>query len=251
MSVSRPYYDSPDPPDVLLDAVYDSVALMMGQSNELGHGLVKVAELVATSLQGADGAGMALMHDDKVLLRVASSKLVDDADAVQYGLGEGPCLSAVSERRSIRTESLREHEDRWPRFVPAVQELGIGSMLSLPLRVRTEVIGSINIYALRDDGFSELDATNSERFALPVAAAIRSAQASRNVDHLATQMHDTLQAKAAVAAAIALLGERHDVPPEVALQTLSQLAADREQSLVEAATDLVATPGTEAEAGSG
>ncbi|WP_375423673.1 GAF domain-containing protein [uncultured Friedmanniella sp.] len=242
MSASRPYYDGPEPPDPLLDAVYDSVAVMMAGSEDLTEGLVEVAELVTHSLPGADGAGVALMRGDEVVLRVGSSKLVDEADAIQYGLDEGPCLSAVAEARAIRTGSFREHEDRWPHFAPAVQQLGIGSMLSLPLRVRTEVIGSINIYALRGDGFLELDATNGERFALPVAAAIRSAQASRNLDHLATEMRETLEAKAAVSAAVTLLAERDGLPPRAALASLSDLAGQQQQSLVDAASTLLRPP---------
>lgn len=234
----------------MLDAVYDAVEAMMARPRELTEGLVEVVALIARSLTRADGAGVALMQGSEVLVRVASSTLVDKADAVQYGLGEGPCLSAVAEGRAIRTGSLTEHLTRWPRFATIVQRLGIGSMLSLPLLVQTEVIGSINIYAVRGDGFSQLDAESGERLALPVAAAIRSAQATRNVDHLEVQMHETLASKAAVTAAVAMLAERDQVARDAALQSLSRLAGERHESLLDTAAAVLrsspeATPSDE------
>lgn len=92
--------------------------------------------------------------------------------------------------------------------------MGIGSMLSLPLRVQTDVIGSVNIYALRGDGFSALDAENVERFALPVAAAIRSAQATHKVDRLGRpDARDAPDGGCGHRRRAALLGEREHLPP--------------------------------------
>ena len=239
MSASRPYYDTPDPPDPLLDVVYDSVATLLDRQPGFRRGLTDVAGLVSRSLAGADGAGVALSEGTGVTMRVGSSPLVESADDVQYGLGEGPCLTAVAERRPIRTGSLDEQTTRWPRFADGVRTLGVGSVLSLPLIVRADVIGSINVYGRRDDAFREVDATNGERFALPVAAAIRSAQVTRHLNELAAQMHETLEVQALVSAAVGFLRYREDITSEAAQQLLSALAAERHQSMAEAAAALL------------
>lgn len=240
MSASRPYYDSPEPPDPMLDVVYDSVLMMFERQAGFGRGLADVAGLVSRNLAGADGAGVALMDDGEVALRVASSKLVDAADAVQYGVAQGPCLSAVAERRIVRTGSFADQEEHWPRFAHGVRPLGIGSVMSLPLNVRGDIFGSINIYSLRTDAFSESDAASGERFARPVAAAIRSTQVSRHLDDLAGRMQETLQVQALVSAAVGFLSHRENVSTEAALELLSERAAEQRESLAEAASDVLA-----------
>ncbi|WP_375429840.1 GAF domain-containing protein [uncultured Friedmanniella sp.] len=239
MSASRPYYDSADPPDPMLDVVYDSVQAMLERDPSFSNGLAEVAGLVQRNIRGADAAGVALSNGGTVTFRVASSRLAEQADDVQYGLGEGPCLTAVAERRGLKSGSLREHETWWPRFAHDVRQLGIESVLSLPLMVRADVIGSINIYSRRADAFVDEDVTNGIRFAWPVAAAIRSAQVLRNLDELTDQMQDTLEVHALVSAAVGFLRHRESLSAEDARLRLSNLAAARHQTVAEAATQVL------------
>lgn len=225
----------------MLDVLYDATAAIMQQHLNFRRGLVDVASMISRNSAGADGAGVALMHDDQVLLRVASSVLVEKADDVQYGLGEGPCLTAVAEKRAIIIGSLRGREQRWPRFAREIRQLGIGSALSLPLVVRQAVIGSVNIYSLREDAFLEADVVSGERFARPVAAAIQSARITQHLDQLAAQLFETLEVQALISAAIGFLRHREDLPTDAAKQRLDELAARDHQSVTDAAASVLGT----------
>lgn len=225
----------------MLDVLYDATAAIMQQHLSFRRGLTDVASMVSRNTAGADGAGVALMHDDQVLQRVASSKLVETADDVQYGLGEGPCLTAVAEMRAVTSGSLQSREPRWPRFAHGVRHLGIGSALSLPLVVREEVIGSVNIYSRREDAFLEADVVSGARFARPVAAAIRGAQVTKHLHELTAQLFETLEVQAIISAAVGFLRHREDLTAEAAKLRLVELAARQDQSLTDAAASVLGT----------
>jgi hypothetical protein len=94
--------------------------------------LTKVATFAVRAIPGADGAGPTLLEDGRTDTIVATDPFVTEVDAIQYGLGEGPCISAAALRRTMRSGSWGS-EPRWPTFGPHVDKLGVHSVLSLPL----------------------------------------------------------------------------------------------------------------------
>jgi len=94
--------------------------------------LTEIAGFAVHAIPGAEGAGLAMLEDGRAQTVVASAAFAHAVDDVQYGLGEGPCLLAVAERRTQLSGSLGG-ETRWPRFGPRVGRMGVHSVLSLPL----------------------------------------------------------------------------------------------------------------------
>ena len=93
--------------------------------------LVQVATLAVQAIPPADGAGLTMIENERSDIVVASTPFVRDIDGIQYGLGEGPCISAVRERTTMRSGSLGG-DPRWPRFGPRAGRLGVHSVVSLP-----------------------------------------------------------------------------------------------------------------------
>lgn len=229
-----------DPGDPLLAAVYESVLVLMSNHDRVESGLAAVAGLVARNLKPADGAGIALLEGDHAVVRGGSSVQVDRSDDTQYGLGEGPCVTAVTEGRPIRTGSLRRGGSPWPRFAAAVQPLDVGSVLSLPLRVDGTVTGSINIYARADDAFTARDEADAARFAGPVAAALGSTQAARRAASASASNEQLRQDHALVDTAVRFLRRRHGLTIEAAAAQLLRRAAQEDRPLAATAADLLA-----------
>ena len=116
--------------------------------------LVQVATFAVQAIPGADGAGLTMMERDRADTIVASAPFVREIDAIQYGIGEGPCISAAMEGATMRSGSLGG-EPRWPRFGPRAGRLGVHSVLSLPLLTPDGVFGAMNVYAHGKDAFDE------------------------------------------------------------------------------------------------
>jgi GAF domain-containing protein len=182
--------------------------LAMGQDQRGLEDLLRhVAEYAVAAIPGADGAGLTLLEVDRVNTMVASADFVIEVDAIQYGLGEGPCITAAAEGRTVHSGSLAT-ETLWPRFGPRVAHLGVHSVLSLPLRVGANVLGAMNIYAHNQRAFTDRSVHLGELFAAPAAISVQNAQALAQAQRVAAQLQTALTSRAVIDQAIGIVMSR-------------------------------------------
>ena len=154
--------------------------------------LTHVAEFAVHAIPGADGAGLTLFQDGRPDTIVATADFVRAVDAIQYGLGEGPCITAAAESHTVRSGSLGG-DRAWPRFGPKVSRLGVHSVVSLPLIVREEgVLGAMNVYAHAKDSFDSRAVELGEAYSVPAAISVQNARALAQARALAAQLRAAL-----------------------------------------------------------
>ncbi|HYP46038.1 MAG TPA: GAF and ANTAR domain-containing protein [Propionibacteriaceae bacterium] len=111
-----------------------------------------VTKLAAVTIPGTAGAGVTLVDGSGRRTTAASDPLVSEADALQYEFDSGPCLTAWSEQITVRIDDL-DRETRWPEWTAAAAELGIASMVSLPLQAGDTSVGAIKVYSRQNGVF--------------------------------------------------------------------------------------------------
>jgi hypothetical protein len=94
---------------------------------------------------GARWAGISLIQGRRVKSEVPTDPIVAELDQLQTDLDEGPCISALRKHHTVHIEDLSA-ETRWPRFVRRATALGVRSMLSFQLFVRSENLGALNLH---------------------------------------------------------------------------------------------------------
>jgi hypothetical protein len=192
-----------------------------------------VAAFAVRAIPGADGAGLTLLEADRPDTIVASAEFVVQIDSIQYGLGQGPCITAAAEGRTVVSGWL-SGEKRWPRFGPRVSDLGVHSVLSLPLMGPDGALGAMNVYAHARDAFDQRSIELGELFAVPAAISVRNAQVLAQAKRLATQLQAALTSRAVIDQAIGILMSRSGCTADEAfgrLVTLSQ-SGNRKLSVV-------------------
>ena len=105
-----------------------------------------VAHIVA--LLAADAAGI-LLADTRQNLRVvaASSEDAQLMELLQLQNEQGPCLDCYRTGAAVAVPDLAEAADRWPAFAAATDQAGaFRSVHALPLRLRREAIGALNLF---------------------------------------------------------------------------------------------------------
>lgn len=207
----------------------------------LSETLTHVAEYAVHAIPGAEGAGLTLLEANRPQTVVATADFVREVDRIQYEVvEEGPCLSAVAERRTFTSGNLGG-EAQWPRFGPRVGRLGVHSALSLPLLMPDRVLGALNVYAHGRDVFGELAVQLGEAFAPHAAASVYNAQLLAQADRVITQLTQSLDMRAEIDQAVGLLMSRTGLDANAALARLREMSQTSSVKVSELAHDMLDT----------
>ena len=68
--------------------------------------MTRVATYAVQAIPGADGAGLTLLEENRADTIVATAPFVSEIDDIQYGMRQGPCITAAREGRTVISGSL-------------------------------------------------------------------------------------------------------------------------------------------------
>jgi transcriptional regulator with GAF, ATPase, and Fis domain len=99
-------------------------------------------------LLAVSAAGVMLASPDGTLRLIASSsEAMRIVELFELQAEEGPCLDAYRTGEQVEHENLRAGSGRWPRFATVAVEAGFHSALAMPLKVRHNTIGAMNLFS--------------------------------------------------------------------------------------------------------
>lgn len=224
--------------DELRSSLRELSGLLIGNA-ALEETLTRIAGFAVEAIPGADGVGLTLVDGSRTDAVVASAPFVREVDEVQYGLGEGPCITAVAERRIVSSGSLGA-EPAWPRFGPRAGRLGVHSALSLPLLLTdNKVIGALNVYAHAKSAFTERATNLGRLFAVPAAVSVRNAQVLAHSQRLVGQLNEAITSRAVIDRAIGIMMSRTGANADQALDRLRSTSQHEHTKMAELALHIV------------
>jgi GAF domain-containing protein len=200
--------------------------------------LRRVAGFAVQAIPGADGAGLTLLELDRPDLIVTTAPFVSEIDSIQYGVGQGPCITAARDATTVLCGSLGG-DDRWPRFGGAVARLGVHSAVSLPLITPDGVVGAMNVYARAKFAFDERAAEVGEVFAVPAAIAVQNAQVLARTRRLADRLQTALETRGVIDRAVGIVMSRSGCSETEALDRLRRLSQQDHRKLPAVAQQIV------------
>jgi GAF domain-containing protein len=212
-------------------------ALASGQIG-LRESLTRVAALAVQAIPGAEGAGLTLLEKDRADTMVATADFVTEVDAIQYGLGQGPCITAAAEAKTVTSASLGG-DARWPQFGSRVARLNVHSALSLPLIAADGVVGAMNIYAHDKSAFDGHSVHMGQLFAVPAAIAVQNAQVLAQTHRLADQLQRALTNRAVIDQAIGIMMSRSGAGADEAFARMRRMSQTQHLKLNVVAQNLV------------
>src|ERR1700720_954708 len=112
----------------------------------------------SVQLLDVSAAGL-LLADPRGELRVvaASSEAVRLLELFQLQNDQGPCLDCFRAGRPVAAADLAAEAQRWPRFAAAAQQAGFAAVQALPMRLRDQVIGALNLFRAIPGAFDPAD----------------------------------------------------------------------------------------------
>jgi GAF domain-containing protein len=202
--------------------------------------LLRVAQFASRAIPGANGVGLTLLEENRPDTIVSTESFVADMDAVQYGLKQGPCISAVADEQRIISGSLAS-DPRWPQFGPQSAGFGVQSSLSIPLITSDGVVGCLNVYAHQKEAFDDRAASLGDYFAVPAAIAVQNAQILAESKRLALHLRTALNNRIIVERAIGVLMTRSGDSPDGALAKIRTISSSEHQKIDVVAQNIVDT----------
>ena len=185
--------------------------------------LLRVATMACTVIPGCTSGSATLWREGHPYTVVSTDPLAEEVDTAQYETLEGPCLDASRYGKSYVSDDLTV-EGRWPVWAALAVRKGARSSMSLPLVVRGEPIGALNLYSTETGAFGEAGGVGA-LFAAQASVAIANAEVYHTSRALADQLEAALRAQAVVEQATGILMSDRDCPVDEAAAELAAMAA--------------------------
>jgi GAF domain-containing protein len=160
-------------------------------------------------------------------------------ELIEIQSDEGPCRDSFRSGEPVVNQRLDQADIRWPGFAAQVQAAGFQMVHALPLRLRDDTIGAMNIFdtELRELTAQELNLAQ----ALADAATIGILQ-ERAINHgaqLAQQLQSALNSRIVIEQAKGVVAERLHLSMDEAFSLIRAYARNRRIRLSEVAASVV------------
>jgi GAF domain-containing protein len=234
----QPDGSGPAPPEALAAALHQMAGLVLSVET-VDTALDLVTTLAMTVTAGTLGAGVTVVDEHGKRSRAVTNHTAGEADALQYDLDEGPCLTAWRSRDLVRVDDTST-DGRWPRWNAAAGRLGVRSALSAPLLAAGESVGAMKVYSAHPRNYGPHDEHVMHLFAAQAAILLANAQSLLEARRLGRQLTAALAGRDVVAQATGVLLARGSASQRDAFALLAAAARRVHRPVQDVARTVVA-----------
>ncbi|GAB3177926.1 GAF domain-containing protein [Micromonospora palomenae] len=190
-------------------------------------------------LLGVSAAGL-LLTDQQGTLQVvaASSERTRLLELFQLQTDQGPCVDCFRTGRPVSVVDLSA-TGRWPRFTVAAAEVGFAAVHALPMRLRSEVIGALNLFDSQPGALDEGRLRIGQALADVATIGLLQQRAIHRRDILTEQLQTALNSRVLIEQAKGVLAERLQVDVGEAFALLRSGARSHNRRLSDLAQAIV------------
>jgi GAF domain-containing protein len=229
-----------------------------GREAALAHTLVTIADTLVSEfdiadlfdrltsacvdLLGAATAGLMLAdHHGNLQLMASSSDAMRALELYEMRHNEGPCLDCYARREPLAID-LRDDDAarRWPQFTPRARRMSFSGVQALPMRLRGDTIGALNIFHTEPGGFSSEDTDLAQALADIATIAILQRRALSSSELLAEQLQRALNDRIVIEQVKGLIAERGRMEIDAAFTLLRDFCRAARLPLTATARELIA-----------
>lgn len=201
--------------------------------------LLQVLAARCVELLGVGAAGLLLADQNGSLMTVAASdersRLLELFETQN---DEGPCRDCYRLGAAVVNVDLDDALERWPRFAPQAIAGGFRSANALPLRLRSQIVGSLNLFHYDAGGLGDPELRLAQALADAATIAILQQRTIRRSEIVAGQLQLALTSRIVIEQAKGVLAERLQISADDAFEVLRGAARSRNRLLSELARDV-------------
>ena len=189
---------------------------------------------------GVSAAGLMLVAPEGDLrLAASSSEAMRVVELFELQSQEGPCLDCYRAGEPVVNQDLAVVNGRWPNFAPVALEAGFRSVHALPLRLRGQVIGAVNLFRADEGALDDLDVLAGQALADMATIAILQHRAAVESQLLNEQLNFALNSRVLIEQAKGVVSERAGIDMQEAFSRLRNYARNHNFRLVDVAQQVI------------
>jgi GAF domain-containing protein len=188
-----------------------------------------------------DAAGLMLVSvDGDLRVMASSSEAVRVLELFEVQSQEGPCLDCYRTGRAVVNHDLTLTNGRWPHFTPEALAGGIRAVHALPMRLRGNVIGALNLFHTEPTDLPDTDIEAAQALADVATIAILQHRAALEAQVLNEQLSQALNTRIVIEQAKGVVAERQSLDMEQAFAYLRTHARNHNRRLADVAREVIA-----------
>ncbi|MDT5068264.1 MAG: hypothetical protein QOK02_4419 [Mycobacterium sp.] len=229
---------------------------MDGRERQLVHAFVTLADTLVddydvvefaqelvedcVSLLDADSAGLLLADLRGGLQMLAStSEQTRMLELLQIQSDAGPCMQAYRTGQQVLIDDLGADTDRWPEFATRARDDGFGSVIAIPLRLRSERIGALNLFRKAKGRMTDSDLLVAQALADVATIGILHQRVLTRGALVNSQLQTALNSRVLIEQAKGALAERLGIDMDQAFVQLRHMARSNNRHLSETARGVI------------
>jgi hypothetical protein len=223
---------------VVAEHVRQLQAMPLPEPGDLLLGLQRVTEATRAVVE-VDGAGLTLAHEHGLPHWVAvSDAAMELLLQVQHEFNEGPCIAAYTQDRVVAVEDLRVALG-WERVAAVLAQLEVRAVLSVPVRLATQPVGTLNVYASQPRVWSVEEVEAVGAFAIVTAELVRAGVELAVRELEVAQLRKALTNRVWIEQAKGVLVATTGVSPDEAFGRLRARARSSQRRVADLAQEVV------------
>lgn len=232
---------NPEPIPDELAVVYARMSGLLLSEHTVATVLELITSLAKDTLPGSAGAGVTLFSSDATATTsAATDPIVEHLDALQYELGQGPCLSAAQEQVVVRVDDLTT-ERRWSQWSARAAAEGMRSTVSAPLNSAGRPLGAIKAYSVHPQTYSATSEDILQRFSAQAAILLANIHTLSDAEQLSERLKQSLRSRDTIATAKGIVMLREHLDTDAALRWLLEQSGRRRVPVQQLAAEIIAS----------
>lgn len=217
---------------------FDELAQLVVSDNSLESVMSAIAEVGKRLLPSAREVSVTFVRGGKAETVASTGDLARLMDERQYEADEGPCLIAAVTGEVVALPDAGGAEE-FPRFAAAARENGVGSSLSVPVRLPDPISAGLNLYSGEREGFSEQDLELARALAAYAAVALANTHLFESQKRVAEHLERALATRGVIDQAKGILMGQRRCSADEAFQILVEVSQQTNRKLRDVAEELV------------
>jgi GAF domain-containing protein len=199
---------------------------------------IRTAELMEVAAVGL----LLADHHGELQFMAASDEATRLLELFQLQNHEGPCLDAFRSSEPVVNADLSQATHQWPLFAPQATGRGFRSVHAIPLRLRGQVIGALNLFGADTGRLDAEDVRIVQALADVATIGLLQERAIHRGEVLTEQLQGALNSRIVIEQAKGLLAGIHSLDLDQAFTLMRGYARSHNRRLGDLAHAVISDP---------